>query len=58
MPAQLPQEATEFFGDLLLPHVPKILKSDANQGRLVSIQTILNHNITYRAVLKGSYQGV
>ena len=37
MPTQLPREATDFFGDLLLPHVPDILKSDANQGR-VSLQ--------------------
>ena len=31
MPTQLPIEATDFFGDLLLPHVAKILKSDAIQ---------------------------
>ena len=34
MPTQLPREATDFFGDLLLPHVHDILKSDANQGRI------------------------
>ena len=31
MPTQLPREATDFFGDLLLPHVQNILKSDATQ---------------------------
>ena len=31
MPTQLPREATDFFGDLLLPHVIDILKSDATQ---------------------------
>lgn len=29
MPAQLPRESTEFFGDLLMPHIHEILKSDA-----------------------------
>ncbi|XP_071960178.1 alpha-aminoadipic semialdehyde synthase, mitochondrial-like isoform X2 [Antedon mediterranea] len=29
MPTQLPREATDFFGDLLLPWVPEMLKSDA-----------------------------
>ncbi|XP_040565827.1 alpha-aminoadipic semialdehyde synthase, mitochondrial [Lepeophtheirus salmonis] len=29
MPTQLPSEATDFFGDLLLPHVPNILNSNA-----------------------------
>jgi hypothetical protein len=28
MPTQLPREATDFFGDLLLPHVMNILRSD------------------------------
>jgi len=31
MPTQLPREATDFFGDLLYPHVHNILKSDAKQ---------------------------
>eukprot|EP00095_Tigriopus_kingsejongensis_P002741 maker-scaffold138_size318692-snap-gene-0.8 protein:Tk02741 transcript:maker-scaffold138_size318692-snap-gene-0.8-mRNA-1 annotation:"hypothetical protein DAPPUDRAFT_334150" len=31
MPTQLPQEATDFFGDLLFPHVRDILKSDATR---------------------------
>ena len=31
MPTQLPREATDFFGDLLYPHVMDILKSDANK---------------------------
>jgi alpha-aminoadipic semialdehyde synthase len=31
MPAQLPREATEFFGSLLMPHVHDILKSDARE---------------------------
>ena len=31
MPTQLPREATDFFGDLLYPHVFDILKSDASQ---------------------------
>lgn len=31
MPTQLPREATDFFGDLLFPHVMNILKSDASQ---------------------------
>lgn len=31
MPTQLPREATNFFGDLLFPHVLNILKSDATQ---------------------------
>merc|ERR1711971_1198653 len=31
MPTQLPREATDFFGDLLFPHVHNILKSDATQ---------------------------
>ena len=30
-PPQLPREATDFFGDLLFPHVHNILKSDATQ---------------------------
>ena len=32
MPTQLPREATDFFGDLLLPHVQDILKSNAEQA--------------------------
>ncbi|GAU93379.1 hypothetical protein RvY_05331 [Ramazzottius varieornatus] len=32
MPAQLPREATDFFGELLLPHVPDLLKSDATSS--------------------------
>ncbi len=32
MPTQLPREATDFFGDLLLPHVMDIMKSDAGQS--------------------------
>jgi alpha-aminoadipic semialdehyde synthase len=31
MPTQMPREATDFFGDLLFPHVLDILKSDATQ---------------------------
>ena len=31
MPTQLPLEATDFFGDLLFPHVKDILVSDATQ---------------------------
>ena len=31
MPTQLPREATDFFGDLLLPHIFDVLKSDAQQ---------------------------
>lgn len=31
MPTQLPREATDFFGDLLIPHIPDILKSDASK---------------------------
>jgi len=31
MPTQLPREATDFFGDLLFPHVMNILRSDASQ---------------------------
>ena len=39
MPTQLPMEATDFFGDLLLPHVPNILMSDANKvkGKIYSV---------------------
>ncbi len=29
MPTQLPMEATDFFGDLLYPHVMDIIRSDA-----------------------------
>lgn len=29
MPAQMPREATEYFGSLLLPYISEILKSDA-----------------------------
>ncbi|KAK3608349.1 hypothetical protein CHS0354_030804 [Potamilus streckersoni] len=29
MPAQIPREATDFFGGLLLPHIPDMLISDA-----------------------------
>lgn len=31
MPAQLPREATDFFGSLLMPHIPDILRSDASK---------------------------
>ena len=31
MPTQLPREATDFFGDLLLPHVENILKNSAEK---------------------------
>merc|ERR1719336_687629 len=31
MPTQLPREATDFFGDLLLPHVENIMKSSADR---------------------------
>ncbi|XP_022109027.1 alpha-aminoadipic semialdehyde synthase, mitochondrial-like isoform X2 [Acanthaster planci] len=31
MPAQLPREATDFFGNLLQPWVPEMLKSDAKK---------------------------
>ena len=33
MPTQLPMEATDFFGELLLPYVRTILKSDATKVR-------------------------
>ena len=33
MPTQLPIEATDFFGDLIFPHVNNILKSDASHVR-------------------------
>ena len=39
MPTQLPLEATDFFGNLLYPHVNNMLKSDAAQ---VSIYDILH----------------
>ncbi|XP_076468857.1 alpha-aminoadipic semialdehyde synthase, mitochondrial-like isoform X2 [Babylonia areolata] len=29
MPAQIPREATDFFGSLLLPHIPEMLRSNA-----------------------------
>jgi alpha-aminoadipic semialdehyde synthase len=32
MPTQLPREATDYFGDLLLPYVQDILKSDAKKS--------------------------
>ena len=32
MPTQLPREATDFFGDLLLPHVMNILRSDGYEA--------------------------
>ncbi|XP_069945332.1 alpha-aminoadipic semialdehyde synthase, mitochondrial-like [Cherax quadricarinatus] len=31
MPIQLPKEATDLFGSLLLPHMYNILKSDASK---------------------------
>lgn len=31
MPTQLPREATEFFGSLLLPHIDEMAKSDARK---------------------------
>jgi alpha-aminoadipic semialdehyde synthase len=31
MPTQLPREATDFFGELLLPHMYSILESDADK---------------------------
>lgn len=31
MPTQLPREATDFFGDLLLPYMYDILQSDASK---------------------------
>ena len=31
MPTQLPREATDFFGDLLLPHIFDVLQSDAKR---------------------------
>jgi len=31
MPTQLPREATDFFGDLLLPHIFDVLQSDAKK---------------------------
>ena len=43
MPTQLPREATDFFGGLLLPHVMDILKSDAEQ---VKISSMINFNLT------------
>ena len=30
MPAQLPREATDYFGDRLLPYIPDMVKSDAS----------------------------
>ena len=32
MPTQLPREATDFFGDLLLPHIFDVLSSNANRS--------------------------
>ena len=32
MPTQLPMEATDFFGNLLYPHVMDILRSDATKS--------------------------
>ena len=34
MPTQLPREATDFFGELLLPHVENILKSSADKAQV------------------------
>ena len=31
MPTQLPREATDFFGDLLLPHIYDVLSSNASR---------------------------
>lgn len=31
MPAQIPREATDFFGSLLLPYIPEMLKVDAQR---------------------------
>ena len=42
MPTQLPREATDFFGGLLLPHVMDILKSDAEQVK----NFFMNFNLT------------
>lgn len=32
MPAQLPREATDYFGGLLFPYIPEMLKSDATKS--------------------------
>ena len=42
MPTQLPREATDFFGGLLLPHVMDILKSDAEQVKISSMKPLCN----------------
>ena len=54
MPTQLPREATDFFGDLLLPHVMNILKSDATQVRnifFLDCNIFKANNITIMKVL-------
>ena len=51
MPTQLPREATDFFGDLLYPHLESIILSKAKepfeQGQfsdVVKSVSITNHN--------------
>jgi len=66
MPTQLPMEATDFFGDLLLPHVPNMVRSDAKKpfeenykkvgdivgGSIITANGKLTPNYEYIAALR------
>ncbi len=51
MPTQLPMEATDFFGELLMPHVEEILRSDATKVRK-SVQKMLERDSKYYSMIE------
>lgn len=58
MPAQIPREATDFFGSLLLPYIPEMLRSDAKSSfeEYDAIPVVKNAVITSNGKLTPSFQ--
>ncbi|KAK2187791.1 hypothetical protein NP493_154g03016 [Ridgeia piscesae] len=58
MPAQLPLDATDFFGHLLLPHINDMLKSDATEpfDKFDTTATVKNAVITSNGELTPNFK--
>ncbi|KAL8567459.1 hypothetical protein ACOMHN_010050 [Nucella lapillus] len=58
MPAQIPREATDFFGSLLLPHIPEMLRSNATKSfeELDSSPVVKNAVITSNGQLTPNFE--
>lgn len=58
MPTELPREATEFFGSLLMPHIEDMVKADANEmfHKQNIAAPIKNAIITANGILTPNYE--